>query len=112
MTTANRVTLVPVAVRPRTIGIEAVARESGLHPDVVRRFVRIGLIQPADGTQQSPRFALDAPAMLARAARLRRDLGLGYGGAVLASQLLDRIGQLEAQLRNQEREMARWTRRG
>jgi DNA-binding transcriptional MerR regulator len=112
MTTANRVTLVPVAVRPRTIGIEAVARESGLHPDVVRRFVTIGLIQPADGTQQSPRFALDAPAMLARAARLRRDLGLGYGGAVLASQLLDRIGQLEAQLRNQEREMARWTRRG
>lgn len=111
MTTANRVTLVPVAVRPRTIGIEAVARESGLHPDVVRRFVKIGLIEPADGTLQSPRFALDAPAMLARAARLRRDLGLGYGGAVLASQLLDRIGQLEAQLRNHEREVTRWTRR-
>jgi hypothetical protein len=43
---------------------------------------------------------------------LRRDLGLGYGGAVLASQLLDRIGQLEAQLRNHEREVTRWTRRG
>ena len=112
MTTANRVMLVPVAVRPRTIGIEEVARESGLHPDVVRRFVRIGLIEPAGGTPQSPRFALDAPAMLARAARLRHDLGLCYAGAVLASQLLDRIGRLEAQLRNQEREKARWTRRG
>jgi len=112
VTTANRVTLVPVVVRPRTIGIEAVARESGLHPDVVRRFVKIGLIEPAGGTPQSPRFALDAPAMLARAARLRHDLGLGYGGAVLASQLLDRIRQLEAQLRNHEGEVTRWTRRG
>jgi DNA-binding transcriptional MerR regulator len=112
VTTETRVTLVPVAVRPRTINIEAVARESGLHPEVVRRFVKIGLIEPAEDGSQSPRFALDAPAMLARAARLRRDLGLGYGGAVLASQLLDRIGQLEAQLRNQEREMTRWTRRG
>lgn len=112
MTTPTSVTLVPVAVRPRTIGIESLARESGLHPDLVLRFVKIGLIEPAGGTPQSPTFALDAPAMLARAARLRRDLGLGYGGAVLASQLLDRIGQLEAQLRNQEREVARWTRRG
>ena len=33
VTTPTSVTLVPVAVRPRTIGIESLARESGLHPD-------------------------------------------------------------------------------
>jgi hypothetical protein len=68
--------------------------ESTLHPDLVARFVRLGLVE-AD--------APDAEARLARAIRLRRDLGLSYAGAILASQLLDRIEELEARLRRYER---------
>ncbi|MDX6657895.1 MAG: MerR family regulatory protein, partial [Solirubrobacteraceae bacterium] len=40
---------------------------------------------------------------LARAARLRHDLGLSYGGAIFATRLLDRIDELEARLRRYER---------
>jgi hypothetical protein len=84
---------------PRSIELEALARESGLHPDVVRRFVQMGLIEPLPG---SSRFPSGAAARLARASRLRHDLGLSYTGAVFASELLDRIDELEARLRRYE----------
>jgi len=91
-------------VGQRTIDIEVLAREAGMHPDLVRRFVRLGLLEPVEpagrGLQLFPR---DAAARLARASRLRRDLGLDYAGAVLACELLARIEELEARLRRYER---------
>jgi hypothetical protein len=74
--------------------VEVLAREAGMHPDLVRRFVRLGLVEPGE---------VDAAARLARAARLRRDLGLSYAGAILACELLARIDDLEARLRRYER---------
>jgi hypothetical protein len=79
--------------RPGTLAaveLELLAREAGVHPDVVRRLVRLGLIETSGG---------DAAARLAKAVRLRRDLGLNYAGAVLACELLARIAELEARLR-------------
>jgi hypothetical protein len=72
--------------------IDVVAREAGLHPDLCERLIRLGLL---DG----PPFAPDAASRLALAARLRRDLGLDWSGAVFACELLRRIDDLEAQLR-------------
>ena len=80
------------------IGIEPLAREAGIHPDIVRRLVRLGLIEPGGGTKAAPLFRHQDALLLARAVRLRRDLGLNYAGAVLACELLARIDQLEAQL--------------
>jgi hypothetical protein len=92
-TTVLAVRAVPVA---RDGAVERLARESGLHPDVVRRLVRLGLVRPT--------YSSTAPALLARAVRLRRDLGLDYAGAVLACELLARIDDLQAQLdRSRER---------
>jgi hypothetical protein len=68
---------------------EALARSAGLHPDLVRRLIRIGAVDP---------FSWDAAPRLARLVRLRRDLGLNYAGAVLACDLLARIEELEARL--------------
>jgi hypothetical protein len=84
------------------IEIEVLAREAGVHPDLARRLVRLGLLAPTGGTAAAPRFPRDAAAQLARAVRLRHDLGVGYAGAVLASELLDRIDKLEARLRRYE----------
>jgi hypothetical protein len=78
---------------PATL-VRVVHTRSTLHPDLVARFVRLGLVD--DDTPE-------AQARLARAIRLRHDLGLGYGGAILAVQLLDRIEELEARLRRYER---------
>jgi chaperone modulatory protein CbpM len=84
------------------LSLDALARQAGLHPELVRRLVRLGLVEPIGGTRSAPLFAPGAPALLARAARLRRDLGLGYPAAVFASELLARIDVLEARLRRYE----------
>jgi hypothetical protein len=76
------------------VDIEVLAEEAGMHPDLVRRFIRLGLVEPGQ---------LDAGAQLAKAGRLRRDLGLSYAGAILACQLLARIDELEERLRRYER---------
>jgi chaperone modulatory protein CbpM len=75
--------------------VDALAREAGLHPALVRRFVAYGLVEEP--------FPPDAAATLARAARLRRDLALNLAGAALACELLARIDELEARLRRYER---------
>jgi cytosine/adenosine deaminase-related metal-dependent hydrolase len=84
------------------VGLEVLAREAGLHPELVRRFMALGLLEVAGGTTHAPLFPRDAAARLARAARLRRDLGLNYAGAVLACELLERIDRLEARLARYE----------
>jgi len=70
------------------------ARKTGLHPDLVRRLIRSGAVDP---------FAWDAAPRLARLVRLRHDLGLNYAGAVLACDLLARIDELEARLSRRPR---------
>ena len=87
------------------VGLEALARDAGMHPDLVRRFVALGLVEPVGGTAAGAAgavFPAGTAARLARAARLRQDLGLSYAGAVLACELLERIDELEARLRRYE----------
>ncbi len=75
------------------------AREAGVRIALVHRYVAFGLLEPCGGTSESPLFAPSSAGRLAKAERLRRDLGLNYAGAVLALELLDRILELEDELR-------------
>jgi hypothetical protein len=84
----------PVSAPVKIVAVTTLGRAAGVHPDLVRRFVALGLLEPGEP---------HAAERLARAARLRHDLGLGYGGAILATRLLDRIDELEARLRRYER---------
>jgi hypothetical protein len=86
----------------RLIEVEVLAHEAGLHPELVRRLVQLGVVGPTGGTARTPLFPRDAAAKLARVSRLRRDLGLNYAGAVLACELLARIEELEERLRRYE----------
>ncbi|MET9556773.1 chaperone modulator CbpM [Streptomyces sp. NPDC006645] len=87
--------LVPV----RRLSVEGVARRSGLHPDLVRRFAALGLVQARRDTRGQLWFEPTAPATLARAQRLRAGLSLNYASLGLVLDLLDRINELEAELR-------------
>ncbi|HET6173737.1 MAG TPA: chaperone modulator CbpM [Gaiellales bacterium] len=86
----------------RLVELEVLAREAELHPDLVLRFVQLGLVEPRIGPDAVPRYPRDAAARLARASRLRRDLALNYAGAVLVAELLARIDELERRLSRYE----------
>jgi hypothetical protein len=97
------------------VGIETLAREAGIHPDLTRRLIALGLVEPGGGTRAAPLFAREDELLLARAVRLRRDLGLNYSGAVLACELLARIDELEQRLAARapaptQHEVMAWTR--
>jgi len=71
---------------PRLVAVEALARDAGVHPEIVLRFVQLGLLEPRGGTRVAPLFRAQDAFVVARAMRLRRDLGVNYAGAVLASR--------------------------
>jgi MerR HTH family regulatory protein len=101
---ATGATLVVRAESAGETSLEELALRAGVHPDLARRLARMGLIDPASpGSDLWPRAAA---ARLARAVRLRRDLGLNYAGALLVSELLDHIDELEQRLRQEEE--VRW----
>ena len=79
------------------VELTAVARQAGVKIVHVRRYLEFGLLEPHPAAaSEPPRFDPTSAARVARAERLRRDLGLNYAGAVLVCELLDRISELEA----------------
>ena len=86
------------AASTELVELRVLAREAGVRRSAASRFVALGLLQPIGGSAARPLFPRNAAARLASAARLRRDLGLNYAGAVLASELLARIEELERRL--------------
>jgi DNA-binding transcriptional MerR regulator len=88
--------------RIETVELAVVAKRAGVRVALVRRYLEFGLIEPHPATPATPataetaRYHPDSAARVARAERLRRDLGLNYAGAVLVTELLDRIRELEA----------------
>jgi MerR HTH family regulatory protein len=81
------------------VELTVVARQAGVRLVHVRRYLEFGLFGPHPAAAaDAPRFDPSSAARVARAERLRRDLGLNYAGAVLVCELLDRISELEARL--------------
>jgi hypothetical protein len=98
-----------LTARADGLRLEAVAREAGVHPELARRLVALGLLDALEGApRDATLLRADAAARIARAVRLRRDLGLNYAGALLACSLLERIEQLELRLRRYESAAGHW----
>ena len=83
----------------QAVELTVIARQAGVRVTLVSRYVEFGLFEPYSETGQPPLFEPSCASRLAKAERLRRDLGLNYAGAVLACELLDRIRELEDQIR-------------
>ena len=81
------------------VELTVVARRAGVKLVHVRRYLEFGLFEPHPAASaDTPRFDPSSAGRVARAERLRRDVGLNYAGAVLACELLDRISELKARL--------------
>ncbi len=87
-------------VAEATVELTVIARQAGVKVVHVRRYLEFGLFEPhPTGAAEPPRFEPSIAARVARAERLRCDLGLNYAGAVLVCELLDRVSELEARNR-------------
>jgi chaperone modulatory protein CbpM len=102
-----------VLARTSSMSVEVFAQAAGLHPEMVARYVRLGLL---DATFDPSGAALLAPDQLARVARIQRlrtGLSVNYAALGLVMDLLDRIDNLEAaqrRLRSHGGGSRRWTR--
>ena len=83
---------------PWRLNLEAVARSSGVHPDVVMRFVDLDLIRPLGDAAGGPWFSTRAPDLIARVMRLHSELSLNYAAIPLVLDLLVRVDSLERRL--------------
>jgi hypothetical protein len=101
MTTARTGPGVPTyaLVRQPRIGLDDLAGRSGVHPDLVRRFVTLGLLEATNDHRGGLWFASSQLARLARIQRLRAGFALNYASLGLVLDLLDRIAVLEAERR-------------
>jgi chaperone modulatory protein CbpM len=91
----------PVPIRPARglMGHEEFARRCGLHPELLRRFVALGLLPAVRDADGALWFAPEQVAAVARLLRLRAGLPLNYAALGLVVDLLDRITELETSLR-------------
>lgn len=81
--------------QPTLLRLDVFAQRCTLHPDLVRRFVSLGLLEPAERTSTDLWFTDRQVSRVARMQRLRNDLALNYAALGLVLELLDRIEQLE-----------------
>ncbi|WP_322749605.1 MULTISPECIES: chaperone modulator CbpM [unclassified Frankia] len=89
----------PLARRSQRLTVDALARRAGLHPDLVRRFVALSLLDATRDARGQLWFTTDALVTLGRIQRLRAGLSLNYAAVGLVLDLLDRVETLERELR-------------
>jgi chaperone modulatory protein CbpM len=88
-------------VRAARLSLEEFALLAGMHPDLIRRLVALGLIDAGRDTAGELWFSRGELAAVARVQRLRAGFALNYAAIGLVTDLLDRIAVLEAALRGQ-----------
>jgi chaperone modulatory protein CbpM len=81
--------------RPWRLGLDDFAQAAGLHPDVARRFVALGLLEATRDAAGSLWFAPSQIAAAARLQRLRAGFALNYAALGLVVDLLDRLARAE-----------------
>ena len=85
-------------VRTVRLGASAVASATGIHPELLRRLVALGLVETEGGSPGDLSFPPSVLIRISRIQRLHADLSLNYAAIGLVLDLLDRIDRLEAQL--------------
>jgi chaperone modulatory protein CbpM len=92
-----------VRVRAAPLSLDTFATLTGLHPDLIRRLVALGVIDAARDSAGELWFPRSQVAAVARVQRLRAGFALNYAAIALVTDLLDRIAVLETALRGARR---------
>lgn len=95
--------------RPLLLDLETFARLTGVHPQLIARFVALGLLEPARDVSGRLWFTYGDVAAVARIQRLRAAFSLNYAAVGLVMDLLDRIAAQETALRYRHSGDRSWT---
>ncbi len=107
-----KVTSTYALTRPNRLGLDTYARLTGVHPELIRRLVALGLLETTRDARGGLWFDTTELRAMARIQRLHHGLNLNYAALGLVSDLLDRIEQLERLERHYRQHQAgedRWT---
>jgi len=91
-----------IRVPASRLTLDEFAMAAGLHPDLIRRLVALGIVEASYGPAGELWFSRNQLAVVARMQRLRAGLGLNYAAVALVTDLLDRIAVLETALRGSQ----------
>ncbi len=90
-------------VRAPRLDLDEFAAAAGLHPQLVRRLVALGILDASLDTAGRLWFARSQLGRVGRVQRLRAGFALNYAATGLVIDLLDRIAVLEAATRRRSR---------
>jgi chaperone modulatory protein CbpM len=90
-----KVTTTYALTRPHRLGLDTYARLTGVHPEMIRRLVALGLLEATRDARGDLWFEPTEVRAMSRILRLRHGLNLNYAALGLVLDLLDRIAQLE-----------------
>ena len=88
---ATKYQLIVVHPRQDLLSLEDVAARTNVHPEMLRHFVDLGLVQTADGMM----FDIEAVHRVRVIQRLRFDLGINLQGIGVILDLLDRLKAMQ-----------------
>ncbi len=96
--------------RPYRLSLDSYARITGVHPDLIRRLVALGLLEITRDAEGALWFDPSQVREMARIQRLHVRLNITYASLGLVMDLLDRISALErSQRRSHPEGRDRWT---
>jgi chaperone modulatory protein CbpM len=90
-------------VRAARLDLDQFAAAAGMHPELIRRFVTLGILDASPDPAGRLWFAPSQLAAVARIRRLRAGFALNYAAIGLVTDLLDQIAVLQAALRRAAR---------
>ncbi|GHS88766.1 hypothetical protein AGMMS50218_13400 [Actinomycetota bacterium] len=109
MTETTSGTRWPLA-RPYRLSLDSYARITGVHPELVRRLVTLGLLDVTRDAEGHLWFDASQVREMATIQRLHLRLNVTYSSLGLVMDLLDRISVLEGSLRRPPADRGvRWT---
>lgn len=96
--------------RPYRLSLDSYARITGVHPDLIRRLVALGLLEITRDAEGNLWFDPSQVRQMATIQRLHLRLNITYASLGLVMDLLDRISDLErSQRRSRPERGRRWT---
>ena len=89
------------------LSLNEIATQSRVHPEMIARFVRLGLIDPVVSLTENEDpgewiFPAETVGRIRRILRLRYELGVNFAGIGVLLDLLSRLEKLESRLRYME----------